>query len=80
MNAVISAGRPQVDRFVLLVLLAIPILVVVHIALVWRPTGAHGVLFWSAAQAENVQLQGIWRSEQTLPVHFVVARSTERGS
>jgi hypothetical protein len=49
------------DRFVLLVLLTIPILVIIHVALIWQPAGAHSLIFWTASQNEDrVQLQGRW--------------------
>jgi hypothetical protein len=70
------------ERFVLLGLLAIPILVVVHVALFWQPVGPHSVIFWTTSQDEDrVQLQGHWQSsEQVLPMHYVVVQKTERGS
>jgi hypothetical protein len=69
------------DRIVLLALLAVPLLIVIHVAL-FRPIGADGVMFWpSAPDDDRVQLQGYWQSpEQLLPAHFVVERTTERGS
>jgi hypothetical protein len=70
------------DRIVLLALLAIPILVVVHVALLGQPVRADGVRFWPASRNENrPQLQGYWQSpEQLLPTHFVVETTAEQGS
>jgi hypothetical protein len=70
------------DRFVLLALVAIPVLIVAHVAMFWRPIGADSVIFWTASHDEgHVQLQGHWQSpERVLPVQFVVVRTAERGS
>jgi hypothetical protein len=70
------------DRMVLLALLAVPILVVIHVALFWQPIHADGVMPWTASQHENHgQLQGYWQPPgQLLPAHFVVEHTAERGS
>jgi hypothetical protein len=61
------------DRLVLLALLAVPILVVIHVALVWQPVRAHEVMFGTASQ--DARLQGRWQS----PTRFVVNHTAARG-
>jgi hypothetical protein len=70
------------DRVVLLTLLAIPLLVIIHVALLSQPPDGGVVRFWAASQDEGrLQLQGHWQSpEPMLPVQFVVERTAERGS
>jgi hypothetical protein len=67
-------------RAVLLTLLAIPILVIMHIALFWQPIPWDSGTFWTASQDES-QLRGHWQSpEQSAPTHFVLDRTSEQGS
>jgi hypothetical protein len=67
-------------RAILLTLLAIPILVIVHIALFWQSDPWGSELFWTASQ-DGARLRGYWQSPgQSARSHFVVDRTSEQGS
>jgi len=68
-------------RAILLTLLAIPILVIMHVALFWQPIPWGKEILWTASQ-DGAQLRGTWDSTgQSLPAQFVIVRtSSERGS
>jgi hypothetical protein len=68
------------DRFILLALLGIPLLVILHVALFWDdiPTGA--AMDWTAT-ADDTGLQGHWRSQdRPLPSQFVIRSTSKQGS
>ena len=67
-------------RAVLLTLLAIPIVVIMHIALFWQPIPLGSEMFWTASQ-DGSQLRGYWQPRaQAVPSHFVIDRTSEKGS
>jgi hypothetical protein len=67
-------------RAVLLTLLAIPILVIMHIALVWQPIPWGSGMFWTTSQ-DGAHLRGYWQSpERSVPSRFVTDRISKQGS
>jgi hypothetical protein len=67
-------------RAVLLTLLAIPILVIMHIALFWQPIPWGKEMLWTASQ-DGTQLRGNWQTPgQPVPARFVIDGIAERGS
>ena len=68
-------------RAVLLTLLAIPILVIMHIALFSQSVPWGGQIFSTAFQ-DGSQLRGYWQSppEAAGPARFVLDRTTRQGS
>ena len=70
------------DRAVLIALLAIPIVVIIHIALFWQPIPWQGEMYWATSRdSDRPRLPGHWRSpEQALPSHFVLLHTSAQGS
>ena len=67
-------------RAILLTLLAIPVLIIMHIALFWQPIPWGNQMFWTAS-GEGTQLRGYWQpAGQAVPTQFVIDRTPERGS
>ena len=67
-------------RAVLLTLLAIPILVVMHIALFSQPIPWGGAIL-STAVADGSQLHGYWQTpEASSQARYVLDRTTKQGS
>jgi len=70
------------DRAVLLALLAIPVLVIIHVALFWQPIPLGGEVFSTAYRdTGRVQLRGHWQvPDQTSPSRFIIAHPIAQGS
>ncbi len=67
-------------RAVLLTLLAIPILVIMHIALFGQNVPWGGEIFSTAFQ-DGPRLRGYWQSpEASSPARFAIDRTTKQGS
>ena len=68
------------DRFLLLVLLGIPVLVILHVALFRDDIPSGAAMVWTAAP-EDTGLQGHWRSRDLpLPSQFVIESTPKQGS
>jgi len=73
------------DRVVLLALLALPVLVIMHVALFEQGLTSAVGLAWTPipeARAERVSLQGYWRAPERkfAPPRYVINTSPEQGS